>query len=356
MIQDSLRLANSLYHDVSGRHAQLVFYVGSWMTCSVGMLVFNKLAVRAFPLPCTLVALQMLFSCIVLLLFFRKDIHIGGWRDVMRWSLVVPFFLGMLLTSMFALRAAPMSLVITFRALSPMFSMAAEQFYPSPPKITLNHLWPLGIIVLGAWCYAKDMAHASMSWEGIGWVLLNSFFAVGDRLLQYLFLGKDQQPVDISKMGVTLLNNLLGMIPLAFVAMYVEEHKQLAAVASQLDGMGIFWIVCSCIVGVAISFSGILVQSLISATSFLVLINANKFVIILLEVWYLHDSRKLTPLQIVGAMIAVCGSIVYGWAKGEADKQAAKDKAAAIRDLENANDEEKEPMIQDVRASVAKKA
>lgn len=355
-MSDSLRLARGLYQDAIGRHAQLIFYVGSWMTCSVGMLVFNKLAVRAFPLPCTLVALQMLFSVLVLVIFFWKDIHIGGWRDVMRWSLVVPFFLGMLLTSMFALRAAPMSLVITFRALSPVFSLVAEQFYPSPPAVTMVHLLPLAIIVFGAWCYAKEMDQSSMTWAGVGWVMLNSVFAVGDRLLQYLFLGKDQRPVDISKIGVTLLNNLLGMVPLALVALYVEEHKQLVAVASELNSLGVFWIVCSCVVGVGISFTGILVQSIISATSFLVMINANKFVIILLEVCYLHDSKMLTPLQIVGAFIAVLGSVVYGWAKGEAEKQAARDKAAAIRDVETAREEEKEPMIhKDKRAAASSK-
>eukprot|EP00929_Paragymnodinium_shiwhaense_P004137 TRINITY_DN104861_c0_g1_i1.p1 TRINITY_DN104861_c0_g1~~TRINITY_DN104861_c0_g1_i1.p1 ORF type:complete len:357 (-),score=78.82 TRINITY_DN104861_c0_g1_i1:101-1171(-) len=344
MISDSLRLAQGLYQDAIGRNAQLVFHTGSWMVCSVGMLVFNKLAVRAFPLPCTLVAIQMLFSVLVLLVFFYKDIHIGSVRDAMRWSMVVPFFLGMLLTSMFALRAAPMSLVITFRALSPLFSLAAEQFYPSPPAVTLAFLWPLLIIVFGAWCYAKDMDHSSMTWAGVGWVMLNSAFAVADRLLQYLFLGKDQQPVDISKIGVTLLNNLLGMFPLAFVALYVEEHQQWLSVYRELNTVGIFWIVCSCVVGVGISFTGILVQSLISATSFLVLINANKFVIILLEVSYLHDTKKLTPLQVFGALVAVFGSIVYGYVKGEADKRRAQDKAAVI-DFENGEDEEKEPMI-----------
>ena len=55
----------------------------------------------------------------------------------------------------------------------------------------------LRMMVLGAVLY---VSHLSMHhWQGLGWVLLNSVIAVGDRLMQRLLLSKDQQPVDISK-------------------------------------------------------------------------------------------------------------------------------------------------------------
>jgi len=299
------------------RHGTVAAATGSWMTCSVGMLVFNKLAVQSFPLPCLLVAIQMLFSSLAMLVFCRQSLHIGSMREVLRWCAVVPFFLGMLLTSMFALKTAPMSLVITFRALSPCISLAAERFYPNPPKVKLALLGPLLVIAVGAGLYAKDMVNSGVSVQGIGWVFLNSFFAVGDRLLQFLFLNKEQNPVDISKTGVTLINNLVGFFPVLLVGLLVQEHLQVQQVLAAMNWVGMLWLFLSCVVGVLISYTGVVVSSMISATSFLVLINANKFLIILLEVTYLHGSHRLTGGQITGAMLALIGSIIWTVVKEE---------------------------------------
>ena len=49
----------------------------------------------------------------------------------------------------------------------------------------------------GAMMYVSELP--VKSWQGIGWVLLNSAIAVADRLLQRLLLSKEQCPVDISK-------------------------------------------------------------------------------------------------------------------------------------------------------------
>merc|ERR1719178_95530 len=131
--------------------------------------------------------------------------------------------------------------------------------------------------------YMIGMSTSNMA--GIGWVMLNNFFAVGDRLLQRLMLAKDQQPVDISKSGVTLLNNLLGMVPLVAVAAMTGEFGKVGGAIAHLDTVGYVWVTASCVVGVGISYTGIWAQSMISATSFLVLVNSNKFIIILLEAY-----------------------------------------------------------------------
>lgn len=75
-----------------------VFY----MFCSAGMSVFNKLAVRAMPLPITLVLVQMTFT-LLSIMTQRSSIHIGSMRDAMRWGLTVP----MLFAAMLVRRATP---------------------------------------------------------------------------------------------------------------------------------------------------------------------------------------------------------------------------------------------------------
>jgi len=315
-------------------NAETVTGVSCWIVCSVGMMMFNKLAIKAFPVECTLVALQMLFCSLIMLVCCWRSLHIGSFRDVARWSMVVPFFTGMLLSSILALKYAPMTLVVTFRVLSPLMSLVMERFYPNPTPINMATLATIGVMVAGTGMYAAGMPKSH--WSGVGWVFLNIFFAVGDRLLQRLFLAKDQSPVDISKTGVTLLNNIEGMVPLLIVAWIKNEFHEIGPAFSALDTMGIIWVVASCVVGVGISYCGIWAQSMISATSFLVLVNANKFVIIFVEAFAMH-SKVLKPIQIVGAVITILGGVLYGKAREaleESQKQKGKEEA-----------EEKKPLV-----------
>lgn len=310
----------------SEQHVQTLTGVGCWTVCSVGMMLFNKMAIQAFPLECTLVAMQMAFCVLTMLVCCWRSIHIGSVRDVLRWSTVAPLFVGMLLTSILALRDAPMTLVVTFRVLSPLLSLAVERFYPNPLRISPGVVASIAFMVFGTGLYASKMPQGQFT--SIQWVILNILFGTGDRLLQRLMLAKDQSPVDISKTGTTLLNNLLGMGPLLLAAWWKGELAQAPAAIAHLTPMGHFSLAASCVVGVGISYCGIWAQSLISATSFLVLVNANKFVIIFVEVFAMH-TKVLHSVQIVGAVLTIVAGVAYGKAREtlEAEEEEKRKKA-----------------------------
>ena len=92
---------------MSTSYSELVQACVFYMICSAGMSVFNKLAVRALPLPITLVCVQMAFT-LASLACQRKSVHIGSMRDALRWGLTVPFiFAAMLVRARLFFRAAP---------------------------------------------------------------------------------------------------------------------------------------------------------------------------------------------------------------------------------------------------------
>jgi len=291
---------------------QVTLGIGCWMLFSIGMMVFNKLAIHAFPAECTLVAFQMASTVVAMLVFCWRSIRIGSWRDAAQWSLVVPFYTGLTLTSVLALKYAPMSLVVVFRVLAPLASLMVERFYPEPMIVDKWTILSIGVMFAGAAMYSVVME--TTSWRQIGWVLLNIFFAVCDRLLQRLMLARDQCPVDISKTGVNLLNNLEGLIPLVVVAAIKNEAAQISSIFHNLTPEGVVWVALSCIFGIGISYTGVWAQTMISATSFLVLVNANKFVVILIEVLYMR-AHVLQPVQIAGAVITIVGGVCYGKAR-----------------------------------------
>merc|ERR1719188_1526992 len=136
--------------------------VGSWMVCSIGMMLFNKFAIKAFPVECTLVALQMLVTVLSMVLFCFRSIKIGSLHDVLRWSMVVPFFTGMLLSSILALKFAPMSLVVVFRTLSPLASLLIERLYPDPLRISPYMILSIVTMVMGAGLYTSAMKKSGL--------------------------------------------------------------------------------------------------------------------------------------------------------------------------------------------------
>jgi len=314
-------------------HSEAAIGVGSWIVCSIGMMVFNKLAVTAMPLECTLVAMQMAFCVIAMLVFCWQSLHVGSTRDLLRWCLVVPLYAGMLLTSILALKHAPMTLVVTFRALSPLLSLAIERFYPEPIRVSPVMVGSILAMLVGTALYVSEMPNSD--WSGVQWAVANIFFAVGDRLLQRLMLAKDQCPVDMSKTAITLVNNLAGALLLIVAAALHGELGEVAGAFKTMDVWGGFAVASSCVVGVGISYTGIWAQSLISATSFLVLVNANKFVIIFIEVLAMHKD-PLGRRQIAGAVLTIAAGAAYGKARELLESSQSK-----------ASDNERQPLMKD---------
>jgi len=292
--------------------------------CSAGMMLFNKLAIEAFPYECALVALQMLFSAAFLATFTWSSLHIGSLYDLLRWSMVAPLFCGMLLTSILALKAAPMSLVITLRCLSPLGALAIERFYPSPLEISKEMMGSIVIMFIGGYVYISQISNASHL-QGVGWVILNSMVAVAERCLQRYLLAKDQNPVDISKTSCTLINNLLGSVPMLIAAYATGEFAHVQAAAVNMSFLTMLYVGLSCVIGLGISYTGVWAQSLISATTFLVLVNSNKFVVIGIEVFAMH-TKSLTNSQMIGAGLTILGACLYGVARQRLEMQQEAEK------------------------------
>lgn len=302
----------------SAEQAELLAGVSSFMVCSGGMMVFNKMAVTVMPLQCTLVGLQLAFTAVAVSVLGWSSLRVGSYADFLRWLRVVPCFAGMLLTSMFALSSASMTTVITFRAVAPLVTMIGERFYPNPVAVTPMVCLSIICLVFGAVTYGSGMPSSDNG--AIGWLLLNNACAIVERLLQRLMLAKDQAPVDISKPSMMLINNSIGFIVICVAGFLHHEVPEIPGAVGSLTHIAIFWIAASCIVSVGISYTGIWAQSLVTATTMLVLVNVNKFGIIFLEAFVLRNGRTMNVRQIIGACIAILASIAYGKARELSEK------------------------------------
>jgi len=292
----------------AGYRGALVASCIFFMVCSAGMMVFNKMVLRVARLPITMVMIQMAFTVVVLCIA-PCGLHFGSLRDVMRWSLSIPIlFTIMLASSMLALDHASMGAIIVVRNVAPIITMVIERFFGEQIRITVGVILSLLVVVGGVAMYTS--VDLQFSWTGMTWMAVNMTSAVLERLLQRKMIAVE--PIDVSKTGMMLLNNAVALIPMGLLLYFFGEHEKwyLFRNFSYTDAM---LLGCSCINAIGISYAGINAQAYVSATTFMVLANLNKFVVIAFGVVVLREASSWQA--ILGCVLALSGGILYAKAR-----------------------------------------
>jgi len=292
----------------AGYRGALVASCVFFMVCSAGMMVFNKMVLRVARLPITMVMIQMAFTVVVLCIA-PCGLHFGSLRDVMRWSLSIPIlFTIMLASSMLALDHASMGAIIVVRNVAPIITMVIERFFGEQIRITVGVILSLLVVVGGVAMYTS--VDLQFSWTGMTWMAVNMVSAVLERLLQRKMIAVE--PIDVSKTGMMLLNNAVALIPMGMLLYFFGEHEKwhLFRNFSYADGM---LLGCSCINAIGISYAGINAQAYVSATTFMVLANLNKFVVIAFGIVVLREASSWQA--ILGCVLALSGGILYAKAR-----------------------------------------
>ena len=170
-----------------------------FMLCSAGMLVVNKLVLRRFTgLPITVVMVQMAFTAVCLVVT-PCGLHFGSARDVLRWSLTIPFlFTLMLASSMLALDYASMGAIIVVRNVAPIVTMVIERLFQERIELSVAVVLSLVWVVGGVALYTVHDVHFSPI--GMAYMMLNMVSAVLERLLQRKMIAVE--PIDVSKGGM----------------------------------------------------------------------------------------------------------------------------------------------------------
>ncbi|KAG8462849.1 hypothetical protein KFE25_001622 [Diacronema lutheri] len=298
-------------------HMNLVFSVAFYMVASAGMSIFNKLAVVHTPLPLTIVTVQMAFT-VLTLLPNRSALTYGSARDVTRWAVTVPLlFVAMLASSMLALQYATLGTIVVCRNVAPIATMLIERCFRVPFAATAHTVGALSIIVVGVALYERgDVAFSPAAMCAIA---LNMVFAVLERIMQRHLMAND--PVTLSKGMMMMLNNAIGAPPCLLLAAAMGEHVRWTSTYAELTPRALTYLLVSCLNGLAISYAGIRLQHLVTATTFMVVTNVNKFAVILFGIAAFNDTAG--PTALLGCMLAICGGIYYAEARKRADAAGA---------------------------------
>jgi len=318
-------------------HSGLIFAVSFLMVCQSGMLLVNKAVMIVWDLPITITLIQMAFTDLVIVSLFWWTLRVGNWADVRRWAMWVPqLFAAMLATSMLALHYSSTGAVVVTRNIAPIVTLSIEAVMKE--KIAVDK-WTVGALLYTLIGVALYMLN-DVEFSAIGFlcIIANMCAGVMERIMQRRLIAVE--PVDLSKMVLVLINNTVAILPVALLLLPTKEYNNFHTLKWH-DPEGpdswtaYMWLALSCVVGVCIGWAGVNAQFYLTATSFMVVGNVNKFIVIAVGMLAMGESSSWEA--IVGCVIAITGGFGYGLARMNLNEQE-KAKKAAEKEKKEAED------------------
>uniref|UniRef100_A0A7S4DW12 Sugar phosphate transporter domain-containing protein n=1 Tax=Lotharella globosa TaxID=91324 RepID=A0A7S4DW12_9EUKA len=311
--------------------------VCAFMAASAGMSIANKMAVNALPLPLMLVGIQCLFTAVLVPIVAWKTVNMGSWSDKLRWFPVSILFVGMLGTSMVALQHCSLGTAVVVRLLSPVLSVAVEStFNRAKFVITPWTIVALATIIGGVALYAVFQSGLSGETIGIVFMVLNMLIGTSERLMQRFLMVEN--PVNMSDTGFMIYNNSVCFLAMPMLMGIFHEWGSVQAITN-VTPVGWTFILWSCLCGASISYVGFRAQRRISATSFLIVANLNKLLVVAFGIIVLGEVYK--PLAAIGAFVSLLGGAIYTWDRKMNAKKVQQEQQAPAKKLT----EEEEPLI-----------
>lgn len=306
----------------------IIVVSASFCATSIAMNTLNKACVSLTGAPSILTTIQMAFAVAATLAIQWREVVQADRKKLLRWCIVPVFYAGMLNSSLFAYKYISLSLMIVFRNLAPLVTMAVESFVMDAqhaPRVTLPVVLAIMLMVIGA--LLSTVGQSDASWIGLGVVLLNTLLAVIDRLIQRRLLVSECKDLPLS--ACMTLNNSLGMLPTIAMAMAMHEVQSIPAhQAAWTDPATLFLIGLSGLMGMGIGYYGLMCQKVMTATSFQVLQNMSKILVVLVGV-YVFGENMDSRMRQGGMALSILGSAAYGFARSA--EVADKDNSSVER-------------------------
>ena len=304
-------IARLLRRFLRGTEVETVAAALSWAVCSVSMTLVNHEVAQQSEAPLVLTLIQMVAAVIFAILTGRAQFGAGA----VTWAATVPIlFTTMLATSMMAFLYVSVGAFVVVRNLGPIITLVIEAIVTrgrsESVRCTLKSVASTATIALGVYIY--EVNDIKFSLVGLLILFVNLISAVVERLVErHLLHGEGK--VDVSHMGLVVISNGVGAVLLsAFILVYdPAQFAQMWRALSTYEQRGYTMLLTSisCVIGTGISYAGIWLQSLISATSFTVLGTSTKTLVIM---WgMIFDADASSPLAIIGIAMTLVGGVLY---------------------------------------------
>ena len=313
MISDTKLLCSENAMDIL---LSIIFY----SACSSTLLIINKLAVQAIGSTSVVLIAQFAASVLAVLVanvVSPKAVHLERFtiQKLIAFTGVVLLFCFCLYSNVKALEQNSVETVIVFRALSPIGVSFLDFKFLGRELPNRRTALALLAIAAGACLYAYSERTGQVSFAGPATLWLMTYFVAITSEMAFVKYIIESLPT--STWTRMFYNNLLSIPVITITGVFSGDFKN-TSVMNLGDSYTLSILLAAGLVGVAISYAGFHLRSLISATSFTVVGVLCKLATLLISrlVW----RGSFTSLGYCG--LAVC--ILAGCFYEQAPKRTAK--------------------------------
>jgi len=304
-------------------HGKVFLLCMTWASMSVGMQVLNKTLVSKLQAPALISVGQMWIAVVLVGIPSYKELLDAPRSQLLIWLIVPLFFAAMLCTSCYTYQYMSLSFYTVIRNMTPLVVLPAERaLMPADtgPKLSPMVIVSMVVMLGGTLMYGGGIGHVSVI--GIIFAVTNMILAVSDRLIQRRLLTTDCS--GLASSVCTVMNNALGSIPALLLAGATHQIADMVSPenrASWTDPRILTLLALSGAIGIGICYLGFECQRAITATSFFVLQNFSKVVVVVCGVTFFGDP--ITPPAVAGLALSIGGSFSYGRAQMSLQQEAA---------------------------------
>jgi hypothetical protein len=290
--------------------AGLVFIFGFYCASGTLLTLVNKLAMTLFPFPNAVVTLQNATTIAMLLIGSSMSPSIFGRMPVlsrktlMMWAPLVIAFVAVLVSSMLALLRVSAVTLIVIRNLTAISVAALERAVLGTSVSGFSVVSLLGMV---GGAVAFGLHDLTFDAQGYAWLVVNMVATSCYQVMVKRIISKDAS-AKIGPFGFAYLNNVMSVPLLALISVASREPGRIAKVVP-VDERVAVTLIFSCVLGCMLSVSGFVLNTMISATSLMVVNNVNKFLVIILSELFIQ--RTLDGVASAGVIAVMLFGCLY---------------------------------------------
>ena len=195
---------------------------------SGSMLIINKLALHAVPLPGVVSVTQFIFAAVciwVIKVTGLAPVDDFEWRKVRAYLLYVLQFVLGIFTNMKAIQIANIETIIVFRACVPIVVCLLDSAFLGRQLPNRRSFLSLSVIVLGACGYVyADKAFKTQGLAAYSWVSAYTLVCATQMAYGKYIVGPEMK--FLSMWGPTQYTNVLSVLPMLAIAFMNHEQEQ----------------------------------------------------------------------------------------------------------------------------------
>lgn len=285
--------------------------------------LLNKAALSSFEFkaPNSLLFFQCAL-CVVLIQFFKISGYIKveplNWNIVKVWYPSNLIFVGMIVTSFWALKDLGVATVTVLKNMGNLIVVSSEFFLYR--RVYNSGIWlTMGLMVVSA--VAGGFTDLSFSASGYFWQLVNNGFTAANMLYLKIVMEKVKKYTSTGKFldefSMVLYNNLLSL-PLIFILMVMQG--ELTTIGEQKDLTNPAFLIVALLSGLVafgISFSVLWFLSTTTPTTFSLVGSLNKIPVSFVGLILYESSWSWPNLMSIG--VGLASGVVFVFAKQKAN-------------------------------------